>query len=93
MNERRLWIGMIGGGLLVAAGLGGLIYLKNEDIDKATAKVAALRSNIQTARKTIEGTGNLEREVIVLRRRRLRWLELPPRNPRRRWCWRVPLRL
>lgn len=67
MSERRLWIGLLGGGLLAGAAFGGLIYMKKQDIERAREEVAALRSSIQTARKTIEGTAALEREVIVLR--------------------------
>lgn len=60
-----LWVSAIGGAL--ALGLGALIYLQYEEIAKGRDQVAALRTNIEGARKQIEGTGTLEREVIVLR--------------------------
>lgn len=67
MSERRLWIGLVGGGVLAGAAFGGLIYMKHQDIERAREEVAGLRASIESARKTIEGTAALEREVIVLR--------------------------
>lgn len=67
MNERRWWIGIIAGGALVAAGLGTLIWLQFGKIDEARNNVATLKGNIESSRKLIEGTGALERDVIVLR--------------------------
>jgi Tfp pilus assembly protein PilO len=67
MNQKRWWIGIIGGGLACAGGLGALIVYQHKCIDEAKAEVAALRGNIDSSRKLIEGTPGLEREVIVLR--------------------------
>src|SRR5262245_30338382 len=67
MNTKRWWIGIIGGGVLAAAGLGLLIYLQYGDIERARTEVASLKSSIQSASKLIEGTAAMEREVIVLR--------------------------
>jgi hypothetical protein len=67
MNHRKAWIGIGVGGGLAAAGLGGLIYMQNQNITKAREEVAVLNGQISDARKLVEGTGTLEREVIVLR--------------------------
>lgn len=67
MSEKRVWIGIIGGTVLIAGGLGALIYFKQADIEQARQEVADLGNEIDSARATIRGTANLEREVIVLR--------------------------
>jgi Tfp pilus assembly protein PilO len=67
VNERRWWIGIVGGGVLCAAGLGALIWMQRGKIEQSRASVATLKGNIESSRKLIEGTGALEREVIVLR--------------------------
>jgi hypothetical protein len=40
MNHRKAWIGIGVGGGLAAAGLGGLIYMQNQNITKAREEVA-----------------------------------------------------
>lgn len=67
MNQRRWWMGIIGGGVLCAGGLGALIWHQHQTIEETKAAAAALRGNIDSSRKLIEGTSALEREVIVLR--------------------------
>lgn len=67
MNQRRWWIGIVGGGVLCAGGLGALIWYQHKSIEEARAEAATLRGSIETSRKLIEGTSALEREVIVLR--------------------------
>lgn len=67
MSVKRIWIGIAVGTLLAAGGSGTLIYFKQEDIEVARQEVGGLRTKIDSARKTIEGTAELEREVIVLR--------------------------
>jgi hypothetical protein len=67
MNHRNVWIGIGVGGGLAAAGVGALIYLQHQNILEAREEVVALQGQIQSSRKLIEGTGTLEREVIVLR--------------------------
>lgn len=67
MSERRWWIGIVSGGLLCAAGLGTVIYLQYEKIAEGRTGVATLKQGIEGARKLIEGTSTLERDVIVLR--------------------------
>ena len=66
-KQRRFWFGLIGGGSLLAAGLGYLIYTEYENIDLARAEVASLNASIASARQLLTGTPQLEREVIVLR--------------------------
>jgi len=66
-HERRLWIGVLGGGTLAALGLGALLYWQHGTIVESRDKVATLRGGIEQSRKLIEGTSALEREVIVLR--------------------------
>ncbi|MBL8862688.1 MAG: type 4a pilus biogenesis protein PilO [Planctomycetes bacterium] len=66
-NIRKAWLAVIGGGVLSCIGLGTLLWWQHGQIEEARANVASLRANIETSRKLIEGTGALEREVIVLR--------------------------
>jgi Tfp pilus assembly protein PilO len=67
MTPRNKWIATIAGGVLLACSFGYLIYDEYGKIDAARVEVAGIRSNIESSRKLIEGTGALEREVIVLR--------------------------
>lgn len=67
MNQRKAWIGIGVGGGLAAAGFAALIYMQNKGIDRTREEVAVLEGQINDARKLVEGTGTLEREVIVLR--------------------------
>ena len=67
MSPRQKWIAMFAGGLLLASGIVYMIWDEYGKIDAARTEVAGLRSNIDASRKLIEGTGTLEREVIVLR--------------------------
>ncbi len=67
MNVKRWWIGILGGGGLLAAGVGSLIYLEQENLARAQEEVAETRTKIDGHRRLIQGTPTLEREVIVLR--------------------------
>lgn len=66
-NLRKVWIAVVGGGVLGVAGLGTLLYWQHGQIEESRGQVATLRGSIDTSRKLIETTGALEREVIVLR--------------------------
>lgn len=66
-NEKKWWIGIIGGGVALAAGIGGLLYMQQEKIDQLNLEVAGLDTEILGARTLIEGSPTLEREVIALR--------------------------
>lgn len=67
MKGKKIWILLFASGGLLAAGLGALIYFEQDGIDQAREDVAALRTQVVTSRKLIEGTSALEREVIVQR--------------------------
>jgi Tfp pilus assembly protein PilO len=67
MTPRHKWIAMFAGGVLLASGIVYMIWDEYGKIDTARTEVAGLRSNIDSSRKLIEGTGTLERDVIVLR--------------------------
>jgi Tfp pilus assembly protein PilO len=67
VNERRWWISIIAGGTLCALGAGALLWWQHEKIVEGRKSVETLKGSIESSRKTIEGTGALEREVIVLR--------------------------
>ena len=66
-NPKRFWMGLLGGGALAGAGCGYLIFNEYSSIDAAREAVANTRASIEVARKTLTGTPQLEREVIVLR--------------------------
>lgn len=65
--EKKLWIGIIGGGAALALGIGGMIYMQQGKIDTLNDEVAGLETQISGARNLIEGNPTLEREVIALR--------------------------
>ena len=67
MSEKKVWIGIAVGTVLAAAGVGALIYFKQQDIELARQDVANLKTKIGAARKTVEGTPQLEHQVIVAR--------------------------
>jgi len=66
-KEKKAWIAIFLGGGLISAALGALIYLEMDKIATAREDVAQLRTEVAASRKLIEGTGALEREVIVER--------------------------
>ncbi len=66
-RENKVWAIVFGIGGVMGLGLGALIYLQSEDLVKSEAEVEALRGQVATSRKLIEGTSALEREVIVQR--------------------------
>lgn len=67
MSEKKVWIGIVAGSVLAAAGIGSLIYLQQEDIQSARQDIENVKTRINTSRTTIKGTPGLEHEVIVLR--------------------------
>ncbi len=67
MNEKRILAWVCGLGATVAIGAGVLIYFEYGSIDESRTKVATLKTGIEASRKTLTGTGAIEREVIVLR--------------------------
>jgi Tfp pilus assembly protein PilO len=67
VKDRRTWIAVLGGGALIAAGLGAAITVENGHIEEARGEVTQLGEEIDTSRELVSTTRNLEREVIVLR--------------------------
>jgi Tfp pilus assembly protein PilO len=67
VNQKRLWMAILGGGSVAALGLGALIYNERGNIDAAREAVVALHDDIAGSRKLLTTTSPLEREVIVLR--------------------------
>ena len=67
MNEKKAFLSILLGGILLAGGAGFAIYMKFGEIEELESEIATLHTNIDEARKTIEGTPALEQEVIVLR--------------------------
>jgi hypothetical protein len=67
VSDKKVWLGVFGGGGLLAAALGYLIYAEYGAIDDGRNAVATLGTQIAGARQTLTKTPALEREVIVLR--------------------------
>ncbi|MDP6761545.1 MAG: hypothetical protein QF903_14290 [Planctomycetota bacterium] len=67
MSDRKIWLAVLGGGALVAAGLVAAITVENGRIGQARERVAELGGEIETSRALVSKTPQLEREVIVLR--------------------------
>lgn len=67
MNEKKLFLSLLAGGTLVAAGLGAGAWFQRESAAETRARAAALDDQIADARKKVAGLPKVEREVIVLR--------------------------
>lgn len=67
MSERKRWSILIASALLVAIGLGYLIYAQHETIDRKRDEISALKGKIDKARKLIKTTPDLVKEVIIQR--------------------------
>ncbi len=67
MSDKKTWIGIVAGSCLLAVGAGTLIWFEYENVEAAREEVAGIRTSIGSARKLLEDTNELEREVIVLR--------------------------
>ena len=66
-KEQKTWLAVLGGGGVLGVGLAWLIYSQLGSIADGRAEVEQLRNKVAAARKLIEGTNSLEREVIVQR--------------------------
>jgi Tfp pilus assembly protein PilO len=66
-TPRRTWLSIAGASALGMAGVGWMIWTEHDSIETARADVAAMRAEIDAARKLLGGTAALEREVIVMR--------------------------
>lgn len=67
MKIDRKWLMIGGGSLLGALGIGFCIWSQYESIEATRAEIAGLHTNIDAAKKQIETTRTIERDVIVLR--------------------------
>lgn len=67
MNEKKMILGLAAGGVLALGGLSYLIWAEYGSIGEAREATAQLRSNIDSSRKLLAGTPQLEKDVIVLR--------------------------
>jgi len=65
-EKKKLWT-IIGTGVVVAGGLGGLIYYQHTKVEEAREKAAGLTREIEAGRTLISSTPDLEREVITQR--------------------------
>lgn len=66
-KEKKLWVGTLAGGGLLAAALVALLYMQSDELDQKRLEADGLRAQVTQQRKLIEGTSALEREVIVQR--------------------------
>lgn len=66
-KDKKIWLGLLGGGGLAAVGLGVLIYFEMDGISQKRTEAEILRAKVVQDRTLIEGTTSLEREVIVQR--------------------------
>lgn len=67
MNEKKLFLSLLAGGTLVAAGLGAGAWFQRQSVEETRARAAALDGEIADARRRVAGLPRVEREVIVLR--------------------------
>lgn len=67
MNEKKRLLIAIGVAVLVAIGLGTLIYFQRETIEKRRAEVASLTKSIEEDRTLLQKTPDLVKKVIVQR--------------------------
>jgi len=67
MEQKKFFLVLGAATLAVSAGAGALIYNTLGEIEEKRAEVGRLTTETEKARKTVEGTPTLEREVIVLR--------------------------
>jgi hypothetical protein len=65
--EHKRWIILGSTAVLVAAGLGTLLYFQHEGIERRRTEVAALKSQIEEDKKLLEKTPDLVKRVIIQR--------------------------
>jgi len=66
-KDKKIWLGLLGGGGVAALGLAVLIYFEMDGIAQKRSEAETLRAKVVQDRTLIEGTTSLEREVIVQR--------------------------
>jgi Tfp pilus assembly protein PilO len=67
VSEKKKLIITAAAGLVAAIGLGVLIYFQEEEIDQSRQKAAKLDREIKDGESLIQGTRDLERQVIIHR--------------------------
>ncbi|MCE9593344.1 MAG: general secretion pathway protein GspB [Planctomycetes bacterium] len=67
MKEKKTWRIVLAGGITVAGALGFLIWSGYDTIAASREEVGGLHQSIDSSRKLLAQTGDLERDVIVLR--------------------------
>jgi len=67
MSPKKFWISLAATSIVIGGGAGFMIYTQADKNEAARAHVETIKGQIVKARKTIENTASLEREVIVLR--------------------------
>ena len=67
MSEKKRWIILVSLSLLVAIGLGVMIFMQYKKIDERRDQIASLKTNIEKDRETIKKTPDLIKEVIIQR--------------------------
>ncbi len=66
-TEKKRWYVFGGSSLLLAAGLGTLLYYQNEGIQQRRAEVATLSKSIEEDKKLLQQTPELVKKVIIQR--------------------------
>ncbi len=67
MEDRKRLLAVAGGGAAIAIGLGVLLYFQQEGIEELRTEVSQANEQLAGDRRTIEGTPDLEQDVIVHR--------------------------
>ncbi len=67
MNEKKKWIILGALSVLIAGGIGALIYFQKETIKERRAEAERVRGQIADARELIKTTPDLVKEVIIQR--------------------------
>ena len=65
--EKKRWVIFGGSSLLIAAGLGTLIYFQHEGIEKRRAEAATLKRTIEEDKQLLQHTPELVKKVIIQR--------------------------
>ena len=67
MEDRKRMLIVLGGGALLAIGLGVGLYFQHKGIDEMREQITQTRTELQNANQLLEGTAELEQDVIVHR--------------------------